>query len=577
MTHRSLRTHVIAVCMLLPTCAAAFTDSPSLLPAFKEQPDRRLIVMVSDLHMGVGRTEKNPATGAWTNGRWHLTEDFRWAPEFALFIDEMMAWAKHEGVPADLIIVGDFLEMWQAVGHSCGLGGVRNLGCSELQALERLERIIGAHGPVFESLRKFANAGRNRVIVIPGNHDAALVFDQVAARVKAAVGAKTGRVRVAKEGYWLSADGHIFVEHGHQMEGDMNKFPDYNRPAVCLDKDETQVPCNGSRRKAYLLRTAGENFVQAFYNQFEEQFPVIDNLAKLSLGVWRGIESSSLAEVAWTFLGGLKFLALDQSFEQAMQSLGDEADAEPPTKPQWNYDAIRPTGPEFLVGSLPPGSSLREKAETFLRTGELSLKEYALSNREIDRLCRLREAFVAEGSIPKTDRCPTVGLEPQQRLGAAASALFFDEDELLRDHLEQRRIALHPESAPQSNDGNFTVFIYGHTHKAKAPRSPFEAQADWRPTVVNTGAWQRVATPRQLEHIERRLANMKGLQPDDPTLFPSLRPEDLPACYSYVVIAPYDPAVQPVPKPRLLFWARSTVKNEWGEFASCPSDPAIGQ
>src|SRR5687768_11011626 len=65
-------------------------------------PERRLLAFISDLHMGLGR---DPATR-----EWHKTEDFRWHGALAGFLREI---SQRGGGKTDLIILGDFLELWQ--------------------------------------------------------------------------------------------------------------------------------------------------------------------------------------------------------------------------------------------------------------------------------------------------------------------------------------------------------------------------------------------------------------------------------------------------------------------------------
>src|SRR6188768_2247437 len=64
-------------------------------------PAPRPVVIISDLHMGLGR---NAA------GEFHRTEDFRWPSALRGFLSAV---SKEGGVRVDLVIAGDFLELWQ--------------------------------------------------------------------------------------------------------------------------------------------------------------------------------------------------------------------------------------------------------------------------------------------------------------------------------------------------------------------------------------------------------------------------------------------------------------------------------
>ena len=66
---RAITAAVAASLMIL---AAAFDrDAPGSRALALQAANRRLTVVISDLHLGIG---KNPGTG-----QWHPTEDFRWA------------------------------------------------------------------------------------------------------------------------------------------------------------------------------------------------------------------------------------------------------------------------------------------------------------------------------------------------------------------------------------------------------------------------------------------------------------------------------------------------------------------
>ena len=138
---------------------------------------QRLVAVVGDLHMGSGRD----AAGAWPAG-----EDFRWADEFERFLAALDA---EGGGATDLILNGDTFEL---AADEC----VRDdpgLGCTEAEALAALERVLAAHTRAIEALAAFARAGANRVVLVPGDHDAALLFPAVRARAEAALGGRPRR------------------------------------------------------------------------------------------------------------------------------------------------------------------------------------------------------------------------------------------------------------------------------------------------------------------------------------------------------------------------------------------------
>ena len=214
-------------------CVAVAKESPTLLPLPPEPSDERQLVVISDLHMGSGSIRGGAVDCENPGERWKNTEDFRWCSEFRQFLKEIDAIGKKNDLPTDIVIAGDFLELWQSDKIECGRKGNRNLSCSEAQALERVERVVEAHRETLRAIGWFADQGDNRVIVVPGNHDAALVFDEVKDRVVAEVPTLVpGKFLIATEGYWQSADGRIFVEHGHQMKADPSRYRDLQPTSV---------------------------------------------------------------------------------------------------------------------------------------------------------------------------------------------------------------------------------------------------------------------------------------------------------------------------------------------------------
>ena len=170
----------------------------------------RFVVIASDLHFGVGRS---------ASGEWLPAEDFRWPDEFAAFLRAVDEAGKGA---TDLVLNGDTFELLQSTTDDCRVRDAR-LGCTEAEARGRLERVVAAHSVELAALGTFARNGTNRLILVPGDHDAALLFPAVAARAIASFNAPE-RVEVATRGYWLSADGAVYAEHGHQLPGDPYAF-----------------------------------------------------------------------------------------------------------------------------------------------------------------------------------------------------------------------------------------------------------------------------------------------------------------------------------------------------------------
>lgn len=151
-------------------------------------------------------------------------------------------------------------------------------------------------------------------------------------------------------------------------------------------------------------------------------------------------------------------------------------------------------------------------------------------------------------------RCPA----KQGDLGAISQSLFRYRNDVLRSHLTGVREGL--KNAGKGN-GDFKVIVFSHTHAADPGVNPFGSTAPWQPTVVNTGSWQRVATPGQL----RKSWCAKGSS--DADILKRCRPEDLPPCYAVVIV----PAYASEPEPLLCYWTKNEERR-WVLSESCVTD-----
>jgi UDP-2,3-diacylglucosamine pyrophosphatase LpxH len=463
----------------------------------------RHLVFVSDLHVGAGRLH---------DGRWNPIEDFRWQDDFDHFLQMV---SERSGKKADLILAGDVFELWQSPTMSCSADidhpGCKitdcndadtEIGCSEKQALARLATVLAQHPLFIASLKRFASDGDNRVVLIPGNHDGALTFPALQAELLRRFA--PARVSIAAAGYWLSPDGAVYSDHGHQFD-DVNRFENWPKPFVK----------QGGQR--YIVKPWGENMVQRFYNQYEAVFPIVDNLSDEKAGVRYAVHQAGFPDSQAAVRRFLRFFLYEESLRQAMRALGK------PGAAGWDLATVAKKPAAFFLDVLPP--------EERPAAGQADLVPSKLDKHELETIC------AAKDQMENTVKCP----RPKQKLGAAAKGVLFSE--------EQRQRAYLLDVLPQVAAGGAlaNVYVYGHTHRAVPPQPLALGEVGHgtaEVTVVNTGAFQRVASAAQIERILRQPRNAGKRALD-------LVPEDLPACYTYVWIEPYSGRD---PSPRLFRW-----------------------
>jgi hypothetical protein len=293
----------------------------------------RPIVVIGDLHMCIGRA----------GSTWHPYEDFRWRDEFVRFLDAIQTDGSGN---TDLVINGDLFELLQSATVACAHQNP-SIGCSTDEALQRLETVVSAHAEELKAIGRFATAGSNRVHIIPGDHDAALLIPAVWRRVSDAIGAPTDRISLAADGGWLSPDGRVYVEHGHQLPMSADRFSGWPRPVVAV---------NG---RSYLERPWGEQVLLPLYNRTEAHYPIVDNIVEEGVGA-KHVGAALGVESPEGVASLLRLFLTKRTWQQFRQDL-DDGNVQAPA---WDIKQIRFDTAAFLAGSLPsddPYSCLREK------------------------------------------------------------------------------------------------------------------------------------------------------------------------------------------------------------------------
>jgi hypothetical protein len=471
-----------------------FTAVCALSASTGQAASNRFLVLISDTHFGVGRD---------SNGEWNPMEDARWATEFAAFLKEIDRQGKGA---TDLVLNGDTFELWQSVMQDCIYPDAahpdRNLGCTEKDAVARLQRALKDHGPEMHALGEFAASGDNRLMVVPGNHDAVLLFPKVAKTLLARIGAPPDRAAVLVRGYWISPDKQIYAEHGHQIGDELNRFDGWPRPFLTRNGTE------------YIQRPWGEQMVQQFYNDYEKKYPVIDNFTEDSIGLGYGFAAEGRAG---SFDGGARFFRmalLQVSFRQFASSLGGESGTH-----VWDVDKEALKGARFLIESIPEDHPARALAQQTLAGAGLG----GMTPDEMRDICDRRQEWAAAGR--PVQPCATA------TAGAGAEKLFRSAKDVMSRHLKETYETLRTTGATGQP---FQLYVYSHTHYANAGFQPLEGSgSNWNPWVANTGAWQRIVSKEQFEKLlaARKLSANDALK--------TIKPEDLPACYDAMVVPPY--------------------------------------
>ncbi len=482
----------------------------------------RFLAVISDNHLGLGR---NPG------GAWSPTEDFRWPKALKGFLASLSQRGNHA---VDLVVAGDLFELWQPPEHIECAGASADLGCTVEEMVMISDIVARAHAPELALLAEFAERGENRVHLIPGNHDAALLLEPVWQKFAAPLRAANERVLLVRSGTWTSADGYVVVEHGHQIGADVNKYvgwPDRNQ----------LVRSEGG--KTYVIRPWGERFVQLVFNDQEAQYQIIDNLSPESAGVRYRMADRGL----WRSLSDLaRFIAFNVFETSAAQKTGllGPPSADEPEEKRWDIPTARAAGHQLIAKALPPDDPFRtellaedERAVALQNEFDrLVADDKELSDGELRGLCDLAAA-TSEGAWALCR--PAV-------LGALAEATVVPLRWKLREHLMQRIDEFK----------RMRVFIYGHTH---AMQAPWRLEVDSLSAVVvaNSGAFQRLIDDEGFmgRVNAKKWSAAEGLR--------RLKPEDLPPCYG-VILVPYEDA-RPAPNAQM-WWMPEDGKE--GEFVA---------
>jgi UDP-2,3-diacylglucosamine pyrophosphatase LpxH len=465
----------------------------------------RLQVFISDLHFGLGCDKKEC----------DKREDFRWPNALEGFLTKGLT-KESKGKPIDLIILGDFLDLWQPPAHVKCEGPNKNLGCSISEVEEISREVVKAHLHELQLLATFASSEHNnRLYIVPGNHDSALLLKPVWTSLFTKLverGANPGYIKFVESGVWTSDTGQIVAEHGHQTEWDANRYDGWTKITESWGHQH------------YIKRTWGEKFVQDLFNTEERDFPFIDNLNPESAGVRYRMATRGTWGSVKDIAKFVKFNLLGTSFQQKLQILGG-----PKSKPsyKWNLKEARKLGYRLFLGAF-------EKEDTFRQLLIKGEGKWGKVQEELTQLAS-NSKLLPEQEIKTL--CDQLALQEAEQLctkkglGESVKRLLGLRKWLLEQHLKELYL----------NRKTMRIYIYGHTHGW---------EDIWRVNVtnsvkirvLNSGAFQRVLSE---EDFKKRIQDRPKGELEEINL-----EKDFPPCYSAVLVSHKNG----VPTPILKSW-----------------------
>lgn len=414
------------------------------------------LVVISDLHMGSGSID-----------------DFELEIEkhFIAFLEDWRA--NNDGT--ELVINGDLLDFVQAQPYrgrelrAESKDGIP-LCFTEEQSLQKLHAIYDEHKVSFRAMGSFlAHRPENRLVLLPGNHDADFYWPAVQQQFKKFV---CGDDESASQRliYWLdsvyqpSTFPGVWIEHGHQHDP-VNSFFIDDEPCWSADNNPIRLDRTGTKR---LYECIGTRFMIQFINGLDEKYPYVDNIKPFSrflqlfgASALRGFGSLQAAVA----VGAMNaFLA-----KTLVTHPGDVLKLP---------SAESPTAAKLISAAFEKATPARQKA--FIQA--VRDRGYELNTSPKILLSRKQtEGSLLEFLSENLDVLDNIESEPsEETLKLGASFSTNESDEL-------RSVALKI-VADATNMAE--VVIMGHTHEVVD-----------EPAYINTGSWTRYYKLKEKERL----------------------------------------------------------------------------
>lgn len=164
----------------------------------EQQPKKRLKLIVSDLHLGVGRVLES--------GQINSFEEFYFDEKFVEFIHYYQT-GKYADYDVELIMNGDILNFLQVDYRDHYLTVI-----TESVTVEKLKRIVAGHPSFFNALKDFARKEGNSITYVVGNHDQGMLWPGAREYLNEVL---ETQVKYKNLVYYF--DG-VHIEHGHMHE-----------------------------------------------------------------------------------------------------------------------------------------------------------------------------------------------------------------------------------------------------------------------------------------------------------------------------------------------------------------------
>ncbi|MEK6279006.1 MAG: hypothetical protein AABN95_01500 [Acidobacteriota bacterium] len=226
----------------------------------------RASIIISDIHIGAG-----------------LLDDCD--EELESHLCDFLQTLSTRAESIELIINGDFLDFvqappWKGAELESKTQDSIPLCHTEAHSRSKLSAIHQAHGAVFNSLGSFlASKADNRLVILPGNHDADFFWQTVRTqfieKVSELDASVQPQIRFHLEQVYRPDDfPEVWIEHGHQHDP-TNAFEIDDKPFWSEADRPIFRDVNGKER---LFECIGTRLLIKYINELDRNYPFVDNV-----------------------------------------------------------------------------------------------------------------------------------------------------------------------------------------------------------------------------------------------------------------------------------------------------------